>query len=111
MKVVVLSRKGILVPDVLRKTVSDSMEAPELLVERLSSEGAKHLYIDGGQTIQSFLSAGLIDELTITIIPILLGKGRSLFGALQSDVILNHISTNAYAFGFVQSKYYISKNV
>jgi dihydrofolate reductase len=107
MKVVVLSRKGVLVPDALRKTVSASMEAPELLVERLSSEGAKHLYVDGGQTIQSFLSTGLINELTITVIPILLGQGRSLFGALKSDVILKHMSTNAYAFGFVQSKYIV----
>ena len=116
-KVVVLSRKGVVIPDALAKpskrianTVSSSKETPELLVERLSSEGAQHLYIDGGQTIQSFLSAGLINEFTITVIPILLGEGKPLFGALNSDVLLKHISTNAYAFDFVQSKYSIVKD-
>lgn len=109
-KVVVLSRKGVVIPDAIANTVSCSKETPELLVERLSSEGAQHLYIDGGQTIQSFLSAGLINEFTITVIPILLGEGKPLFGALNSDVLLKHISTNAYAFDFVQSKYSIVKD-
>ncbi len=110
MKVVVLSRKGVVVPDALRKNVSASMEAPELLVERLSSEGAQHLYVDGGKTIQSFLNVGAIDEITITVIPILLGTGRSLFGPLKLDVILRHVSTNTYTFGFVQSKYCVIKD-
>jgi dihydrofolate reductase len=110
-QVVVLSRTGIAIPDSLRKTVSASTEAPELLVERLSAEGAQHLYIDGGQTIQSFLRAGLINELIITVIPILLGTGKPLFGTLKADTVLRHISTTAYAFGFVQSRYSIVKEV
>lgn len=108
-KAVVLSQQGVVVPVSLRETVSVSAEAPELLVEMLSSEGAQHLYVDGGQTIQSFLNAGLISELTITVIPILLGAGKPLFGALKSDIVLKHLSTNAYEFGFVQSKYFVVK--
>jgi dihydrofolate reductase len=88
-QVVVLSRKG----------------APEVLVERLSAAGAQHLYVDGGQTIRSFLNAGLLNELTITVIPILLGTGKSLFGTLKADIVLRHMSTHTYDFGFVQSKY------
>jgi dihydrofolate reductase len=106
-RVVVLSRQGIVVPDALRQTVSVSEVAPALLVQRLSAEGVQHLYVDGGQTIQSFLRAGLLGELTITVIPILLGTGKPLFGALAADVSLQHISTNIYPFGFVQSKYRI----
>jgi dihydrofolate reductase len=82
---------------------------PALLVERLTAEGSQHLYIDGGQTIQSFLRAGSIDELTITVIPILLGTGKSLFGSIESDIKLQHISTLAYDFGFVQNKYRVVK--
>jgi dihydrofolate reductase len=37
-------------------------------------------FIDGGVTIQRFLAAGLIDEITITRIPVLIGAGRPLFG-------------------------------
>jgi dihydrofolate reductase len=109
-KVVVLSRQGIVVPAALRETVSVSAEAPERLLERLAAEGMQHLYVDGGQTIQSFLNAGLINELTITVIPILLGVGKPLFGSLKSDVALKHVSTNAYDFGFVQSKYFVVKD-
>nr|WP_277925548.1 dihydrofolate reductase family protein [Anabaena catenula] len=108
-KVVVLSRKGIVIPEALRKTVSTSSAAPESLIEMLSLEGVQNLYIDGGQTIHSFLSAGLLNELTITTIPILLGSGKPLFGVIKSDILLKHVITNAYAFGFVQSKYDVLK--
>lgn len=103
--VVVLSKTGVVIPNALREKVSVSSEFPKVLVDRLSTAGAKHLYIDGGQTIQSFLRSGLIQELTITVIPILLGAGKPLFGPLESDVILHHLSTHAYPFGFVQSRY------
>jgi len=39
------------------------------------------------------------------LIPILIGEGIPLFGKLPHDVKLEHIATNAYASGFVQSKY------
>jgi len=107
-KVVVLTRKGVAVPEALRRTVSISSEAPASLVERLSSAGAEHLYIDGGETIQSFLNERLISELTITVIPVLLGEGKPLFGPLRSDASLTHLSTHAYPFGFVQSRYRVT---
>jgi dihydrofolate reductase len=110
LRVVVLSRRGIAVPETLKPTVSTSAEPPELLSTRLAAEGARHLYVDGGQTIQSFLNAGLLHEITITVIPILLGAGIPLFGPLQSDIALKHVSTHAYPFGFVQSKYSVAKN-
>ena len=109
-KVVVLSRKGVAIPEKINNTVSTSSEDPKSLVERLAAEGAKHLYIDGGKTIQSFLASGLIDEITITIIPVLLGTGLPLFGPLKKDINLKHVSTNAYPFGFVQDRYCIERN-
>jgi dihydrofolate reductase len=91
------------------ETVSVVNEAPAALVARLSSQGLRHLYIDGGVTIQSFLAAGLIDEVTITVIPVLIGTGRRLFGPLGPDVRLEHLSTVAFEFGFVQSHYRVAK--
>lgn len=76
-----------------------------MLYNRLVQEGAQHLYIDGGATIQRFLAAGLIDELTITVIPILLGEGISLFGSLAKEIPLTLLSSHSYDFGFVQLKY------
>ena len=103
--VVVLSHQEVAVPAALRDSVSVSSESPADLLARLSSAGARRLYIDGGQTIQGFLRAGLIDEIIITVIPVLLGNGIPLFGPLDADVALTHVETRAYPFAFVQSHY------
>lgn len=103
--VVVMSRTLGALPAGAPATVSLSGEAPADLVARLSAAGARHLYIDGGRTIQSFLATGLIDELTITVLPILLGAGRPLFGPLPADVHLTHVGTQVYDCGFVQHHY------
>lgn len=104
-RVVVLSTRGVEIPEPLRSTVSTTADPPRALMERLGAEGAHHLYVDGGKTIQSFLAGGLLTDLTITVIPVLLGSGKALFGALPSDVWLEHLSTVAYPFGFVQTRY------
>lgn len=105
--VVVMSRGAVDIPERLRPTVTCTNESPGELVSRLGDEGARHLYIDGGMTIRSFLSEGLIDELIITVIPLLLGEGRPLFGPLPHDVSLRHVSSKVYAFGFVQHRYQV----
>lgn len=81
---------------------------PEEVVRLAAEAGHRRLYVDGGATVQSFLAAGFISELTITVIPILLGAGIRLFGELPADVHLEHLATKAYPFGFVQSRYAIA---
>ncbi|GMU60196.1 MAG: deaminase [Myxococcaceae bacterium] len=56
-----------------------SAGAPGALVSRLARLGARRIYVDGGRVISRFLAAGLIDELTISQIPVLLGHGVRLF--------------------------------
>ena len=77
---------------------------PDLL-KRLERSGYKHAYIDGGSTITSFINLGLIDELTITQVPVLLGEGIPLFGKLTQDVKLGNSQATVYPNGFVQIKY------
>lgn len=105
MKVVVLTSRPIEIPPALRSSVTASADPPATLVEKLSRDGSRHLYIDGGKTIQGFVAAGLVDEMTITVIPVLLGEGRPLFGPLKADVKLRLVSSRAYDFGFVQTTY------
>lgn len=75
------------------------------LAVRLQDEGIARVYVDGGVTIQSFLKEGLVSDLTITRIPVLIGSGLPLFGALDDDIVLEHQATNAYPSGLVTSIY------
>ena len=82
--------------------------SPVEVVSQLVNRGFQHAYVDGGITIQGFLQAGLIQRLTITRVPVLIGTGIPLFGALPHDVTLKHIATHQYASGLVKSEYEIS---
>ncbi|MBU1212791.1 MAG: dihydrofolate reductase family protein [Alphaproteobacteria bacterium] len=98
------------VPSRLSETVHVSDQPPDPLMQSLSVKGWKRAYVDGGQVIQSFMKAGLIEDLIITRIPILLGRGRPLFGPLSRDVRLDHIKTTTFPSGLVQSTYRVRSN-
>jgi dihydrofolate reductase len=82
--------------------------APGALVARLTSEGAKHVYVDGGAVVQQFLAAGLVHDMTLSIVPLLLGDGVRLFGALGRDVRLDLVASRSFASGLVQIEYRIA---
>ena len=75
------------------------------VISTLQAEGRRRVYVDGGRTIQSFLRAGLIHEITITRAPVLLGSGIPLFGPLGADVHLRHVGSRELGAGFTQSTY------
>lgn len=97
------------IPEHLAGKVRFSNQTPEQVMAMLEAEGCKRVYIDGGQVVQSFLKLNLIDDFIITKIPILLGSGRPLFGSLAHDVFLQHLNTESYPSGFVQSHYRVIK--
>ena len=78
---------------------------PAHIVSQLAATGAKHVYVDGGITVQEFLSAGLIHNITITRVPVLIGDGIPLFSSLPHDVQLRHLGTRQYTSGLVTSEY------
>ena len=107
-RVVVLSHSPIDL-SVVRGGVVEQMGGPPAeIVSRLAASGARHLYVDGGVTIQGFLREGLIQRLIITRVPVLIGEGVPLFGALPRDVRLHHVATRHYASGLVQSEYRVT---
>jgi dihydrofolate reductase len=67
--------------------------------------GVRRAYVDGGDVIGQFLSAGLIDELTISTVPILLGAGIPLFrgNGLERRLVLQR--SRRWPSGLVQSTY------
>jgi dihydrofolate reductase len=105
-RVVVLSSRPIDFSRVDGK-VEQMSGAPAAIVAQLEATGAHHLYIDGGITVQSFLRAGLIQRLIITRVPVLIGEGIPLFGALPHDIHLRHIATRQYPSGLVSSEYQV----
>jgi dihydrofolate reductase len=80
---------------------------PAEIVAKLAASGSQHLYIDGGITIQGFLRAGLIQRIIITRVPVLIGEGIPLFGALPRDIRLHHVATHHYPSGLVKTEYRI----
>ncbi len=82
---------------------------PAGIVAGLRAMGYGNLYIDGGRTVRDFLRAGLIDELTLTVVPVLLGSGIPLFGDLPREIALDNRETRTFANGLVQIKYAIGR--
>lgn len=75
----------------------------------LAAQGFTHVYLDGGRTIQHALAEGQVTDLTITLIPVLLGTGIPLFGALPHDLWLHLESSTGYDNGFVQVRYGVGR--
>jgi dihydrofolate reductase len=97
-----------LAPAPLLAVVERMSGAPADIVSQLAARGLRHVYVDGGITIQRFLQAELIQRLIITRVPVIIGTGIPLFGAVQRDIILRHVATRQYASGLVQSEYEVS---
>lgn len=107
--VVVLSSKPVDFSSVEGGVVEQMSGEPVDIVTRLRERGFQHAYIDGGITIQRFLAAGLIDRLTVTRVPVLIGEGIPLFGPVPNDIHLHHVATRCYKGGLVQSEYEVER--
>lgn len=71
----------------------------------INQKGYHRLYIDGGKTIQSFLQEDLVDEMTITIIPYLLGGGTPLFGNMDQRLSFTCTGSQLYLDKVVQHRF------
>ena len=82
---------------------------PATVLSALGGRSFAHVYVDGGLTIQQFLRAGEIDRLVVTRVPVLVGTGIALFGYLERDVRLQHVTTRVLPGGAVQSEYAVAR--
>jgi dihydrofolate reductase len=108
-RVVVLSSRSVDLSATKGGNVEQMSGDPADIIARLAATAANHLYIDGGETIQRFLRAGVIQRLVITRVPVLIGQGIPLFGTLAQDIRLRHIATRQYPGGLVQSEYEVQR--
>jgi dihydrofolate reductase len=107
--VVVLSSRKLTLENTLSETVVQMSGSPAEIAAQCAKRGWNSLYIDGGVTIQKFLADGLIERLIVTRVPVLLGQGLPLFGALAHDIALTHVRTESYESGLVQSEYRVHR--
>lgn len=108
--VVVMSRSlspGDIPPEVADRVTLTKLD-PTQLMRELDAQGWSRAYIDGGKVVQSFFRAGLISDISLTRIPILIGDGLPLFGALDHDVDLEHVDTQTFPSGLVTSRYRVA---
>jgi dihydrofolate reductase len=103
--VYVLSNRIESVPDELIDKVKIIKGPLADVLSNLKGQGIENLYIDGGKVIQSFLREDLIDELIITKVPKLLGKGIPLFGDLEGTMNFTHVETEVINNYLVKSRY------
>jgi dihydrofolate reductase len=97
-RVVVLSSQPIDFSTVRGGKVEQMSGSPEDIVAKLSATGER------------FLRAGLIQHITITRVPVLIGQGIPLFASLPHDIPLRHIATHSYPTGLVSSNYEVSNS-
>ena len=76
---------------------------PKALLERLAD--SKRIYVDGGSVIRQFLAEKLVTDITLSIIPVLLGSGIRLFDGPATDVPLELLSAREFDSGLVQVHY------
>ena len=82
-----------------------------LFVEGLRRQRGKDIWLFGGAEIfQLLLSAGLVDELMLSVHPVVLGAGLPLFGHADARQTLLLKDTRSYPSGLVQITYVIKGN-
>jgi dihydrofolate reductase len=81
------------------------------LISTLKDQEGKHIYCDGGaETVHQLLQEDMIDEMTISIIPVLLGDGIRLFKGSLQEKKLQLINAQSFEKGLVQLRYIRVRN-
>ncbi len=94
-------------PDTLTWQNTQSL-GPDIVatLRRLKQEDGPDLLIQGsGNLIQTLLAKGLIDEIRLMIFPLLLGKGKRLFGDGAMPAAFKLTRSNASTTGVIMATY------
>jgi dihydrofolate reductase len=100
-RVVVLTHR----PPAPRHGETFAAGTPEGIVASLGAAGARRAYVDGGATVSAFLRAGLLDDLTLSVIPVVLGDGIRLFQPPLPERTLALRDVRAFPSGLVRLRY------
>lgn len=78
----------------------------EQQVKKIKSSKGRDIAVFGGANLlASLLDLKLVDEISVAIIPVLLGKGKPMVDVLKKHIALKLTGTRAYANGTIQATY------
>lgn len=87
------------------KTVFYTGDLTEL-VNKLKAENGKNIYCDGGaEVVNELLKKDLLDEIIISVIPILVGNGTRLFKDSRPEQKLKLVNVKTFDTGLTQLHY------
>ncbi|HYW49880.1 MAG TPA: dihydrofolate reductase family protein [Gemmatimonadaceae bacterium] len=75
------------------------------LMQRLGADGVQRVYLDGGATIRQGLDESLVDDMTLSVVPVLLGSGLPLFTRGLPGTKWTLTGAEAFPKGLVQLRY------
>jgi dihydrofolate reductase len=82
-----------------------SGDLPAIVAQAKAAAAGKDVYVDGGQLIRQTLDAGLVDFLTVTVIPVILGRGSPLFAGAERRHPLDLVHSVELPGGLIQLTY------
>ena len=75
----------------------------------LAAAGERNLWVVGGGNVASqFADAGLLDELLVTVVPVVLGEGKPLFDRRPPGGPMQLTGTRVFDSGMVELRYEIN---
>jgi len=78
----------------------------EKLITELKNEDGKNIYCDGGgQIVKLLMDKNLIDEYSVSVIPIILGDGKRLFKGGTPMINLKALPSKQYESGLIHLRY------
>jgi dihydrofolate reductase len=98
-------------PPAPRGGIARAVQGPiaELVAAAKAAAGGKDVYLDGGDLVRQGLDAGLVDELCLTFLPVILGRGIRLWDGLRSRNDLQFEPPTTHGHGMVQVTARVSK--
>ena len=66
--------------------------------------------VDGGITVSQFLNSHLVDYMTLSVIPVVLGSGIPLFNAINNEYFCHLIASKPYPTGLVKLSYALKES-
>ena len=108
----VLSSRDLGMPDGAEEgevTVT-AAEVTEIHDDVVAGAGDRDVWVVGGGNVASqYADAGLLDELVVTVVPVVLGEGKALFDRAVGGGPMQLMGTRAWDTGMVELRYEISR--